>query len=73
MIHIAYFTRSGNARVCTREGSGLGRSLQDILRLCPGTTMLEGLAVRGSQVRSADEAVQRWLEVIGIAAVQEAR
>ena len=42
---------------CTHEGSRLGRSVRDITRLCPKSTVLEGLAVRGSSVKSARDDV----------------
>ena len=38
---------------CTHEGSGLGRSEQDIAKLCPQSTILDGLAVRGGIVKNA--------------------
>ncbi|HBC91494.1 MAG TPA: flavodoxin, partial [Pelotomaculum sp.] len=36
---------------CTHEGSRLGRSVEDITELCPQSTILEGLAIRGSSVK----------------------
>jgi len=38
------------APFCTNEGSGLGQSLNDIKKLCPHSTILKGLAVRGGAV-----------------------
>lgn len=54
------------APFCTNEGSGLGRSVTDIKELCPRSTVLDGLAVRGSGVRKAQEEVYRWLAKLGI-------
>jgi flavodoxin len=54
------------APFCTHEGSGLGRSVRDITKLCPKSTVLEGLAVRGSYVRSAQTEVSEWLSKIGV-------
>lgn len=51
---------------CTHEGSRLGRSVKDITRLCPKSTVLEGLAVRGSGVKSAQNDVADWLRKIGM-------
>jgi flavodoxin len=51
---------------CTHEGSGLGRSVRDITKLCPKSTVLEGLAVRGSYVKSAQGDVSEWLGKIGV-------
>ena len=51
---------------CTHEGSRLGRSVRDITRLCPKSTVLEGLAVRGSSVKSARDDVAGWLRKLGM-------
>jgi flavodoxin len=54
---------SGNtiAPFCTHEGSGLGRSAMDIKELCPQSTVLDGLAVRGRDVKKAQNEVTGWL------------
>ncbi len=49
---------------CTHEGSGLGRSERDIGKLCPKSTLLKGLAIRGSSVSAAEEDVANWLSKI---------
>ncbi|HVN65744.1 MAG TPA: flavodoxin [Methanomicrobiales archaeon] len=54
------------APFCTHEGSRLGRSVTDIKELCPQSTILEGLAVRGSDVRNAKDEVAGWLREIGM-------
>jgi flavodoxin len=51
---------------CTHEGSGLGSSVEDIKKLCPQSTILEGLAVRGSNVNNAQNDVSEWLREIGM-------
>lgn len=51
---------------CTHEGSRLGRSVNDLRQLCPQITILDGLAVRGSSVRSAQNDVATWLRQIGM-------
>lgn len=48
---------------CTHEGSGLGRSEQDIKKLCPNALVLSGLAILGSSVTSADTSIQLWLKM----------
>lgn len=50
------------APFCTHEGSGLGRSINDIRRLCPDSIVLKGLAIRGSLVSGADREVEDWLK-----------
>ena len=46
---------------CTHEGSGLGRSVADIRKMCPQSTVLEGLAIRGGDVKNARDIVSGWL------------
>ncbi len=46
--------------------SGLGRTIDDYTRLCPRSTIGEGLAVRGEQARDARADVQAWLRRIGM-------
>lgn len=48
----------------THEGSGLGSSERDIRKLCPGATVLPGLAIRGGSVGRADQLVANWLKNI---------
>ena len=54
------------APFCTNEGSGLGRSIADIKALCTKSTILDGLAVRGSNVRSTGTQVLNWLREIKV-------
>lgn len=51
---------------CTHEGSRFGRSVQDITRLRPQSTILDGLAVRGSAVKNARNEVSAWLHELGM-------
>lgn len=51
---------------CTHEGSHLGRSVADITKLCPKSTILEGLAVRGRDVKNVQNEVSEWLRKIGM-------
>lgn len=46
---------------CTHEGSGLGRSLQDIKALCPTAKLGPSLALLGSTILDAEDDVRRWL------------
>lgn len=52
---------------CTHEGSRTGRSVEDIRRVCPSSTVREGLAVRGRDVQNAQEDVAKWLRAMGLA------
>jgi flavodoxin len=51
---------------CTHEGSGLGRSATDISKLCPKSTVLDGVAIRGREVKTAQNKVSEWLGKIAI-------
>jgi flavodoxin len=46
---------------CTHEGSQLGRSVEEIKKICPQSTILEGLAVRGGDVKNASRKISEWL------------
>ncbi|MGB9928846.1 MAG: flavodoxin [Methanosarcina sp.] len=51
---------------CTHEGSRLGRSAADIKELCPQSTILEALEVRGREVKNAQTEVSKWLQKLGM-------
>lgn len=47
---------------CTHEGSGLGNSIKDIQRLCPGAKIEKGLAIHGDSVERSEKDIERWIE-----------
>lgn len=51
---------------CTNEGSGMGRSEDDLSQLCPNSKIAKGLSVKGSAANSCDEEVKNWLKSNGI-------
>lgn len=51
---------------CTHEGSGLGRGPADIGALAPGSTVGQGLAVRGNSVSRGQGDVDSWLRRLGL-------
>jgi flavodoxin len=51
---------------CTHGGGRWGRSVGDLKKLCPKTTVLEGLAISGNVVRRSKDDVMQWLQKIGI-------
>jgi flavodoxin len=51
---------------CTHEGSGLGHSVADIRKMCPHSTVLDGLAIRGGEVKNAQDEVSGWLQDISM-------
>jgi len=56
------------APFCTHEGSGLGHSVADIRKICPKSTIVDGLAIRGGEVKNAQDEISDWLREIGITA-----
>lgn len=46
---------------CTNEGSGMGRSENDLSALCPSATIGKGLSLHGGSVGNADQAIKDWL------------
>lgn len=49
---------------CTHEGSGLGSSVRDIRKLCPGAKVEEGLAIRGGNVSRSEQNIKRWIQEV---------
>ena len=47
---------------CTNEGSGMGRSEQDLKKLCPGATLEQGLSIHGAEVDTCRPAIEAWLQ-----------
>jgi flavodoxin len=52
---------------CTHEGSGLGRSEQDIEKLCSSAHIAPGLAIKGGRLqemtkKTLQSTVQQWLQ-----------
>lgn len=50
----------------THLGSGLGHCEADLAKLCPNAKRLEGLAIRGDSVKTAQRDVESWLKRIGV-------
>ena len=68
MAFLSQYDFSGKtiAPFCTHEGSGLGRSVTDISKLCPKSSLLDGVAIRGSDVKTAQKKLSEWLQKIKI-------
>lgn len=47
---------------CTHEGSGLGSSVKDIRRACPGAKVEKGLAIHGSRIDASENEIKKWVE-----------
>ncbi len=52
--------------LCTHEGSGMGRSEEDIRKVCPLSSVKKGLAIRGSKVNDSEKDIQTWLRQMGL-------
>jgi len=46
---------------CTHEGSGMGSSVSDIKKLCPGAKVEVGLAIRGGSVEKFRTDIENWI------------
>lgn len=46
---------------CTHEGSGMGRSEDDIIKACQSAAVVKGLAIVGGSVENADHDIERWV------------
>lgn len=46
---------------CTHEGSGMGNSVKDIEKLCPGAKVEKGLAIRGGSVERYEREIAQWI------------
>ena len=56
---------------CTHGGSRLGRSVEDIKRLCPEASVLRGFAAFGSRVEEAGDQLDAWLHSLNMAQARE--
>lgn len=50
----------------THEGSGLGKSVNDLRLFCPTATILEGKAIRGNMAGNSRDEIGMWLKRIEI-------
>lgn len=54
------FTGKKIVPLCTNEGSGLGNSVKDIEKSCPGATVLPGLSVKGHLCKDSEAQLVGW-------------
>ena len=52
--------------LCTNEGSGMGGSVRDIQKVCPGADVKAGLPITGSDASNAAGQVRQWLADNGL-------
>ena len=48
----------------THEGSGFGKSLNDLKKLCPGANIEDGLSIQGSLVSGSEKKVKHWVKML---------
>ena len=46
--------------LCTNEGSGLGNSVKDIEKSCPGAVVASGLSIPGHMCKNSQELLSSW-------------
>lgn len=47
---------------CTHEGSGFGKSLDDLSRLCPNSKIESGLSIYGSRASKSQSEIEKWVK-----------
>lgn len=50
--------------ICTNEGSGMGKSEEDIKRLCPDSEVKKGLSIIGSEASDSKMKLEEWLKKV---------
>lgn len=56
------FTGKKILPLCTNEGSGLGNSVKDIAKSCPGAVVAAGLSVKGHQCKDSEKMLAQWAQ-----------
>ena len=67
-VFLSQYNFSGKTIIpfCTHEGSELGRSVEDLKKMCPKSHIFEGLAIRGSSAHNSDDRIETWLKKMKI-------
>ena len=50
--------------LCTNEGSGMGRSVDDIRKIVPDAVVSDGLSVRGHTANECDDVLKEWVSEV---------
>ena len=45
---------------CTNEGSGMGSSERDLIKVCKGANVMRGLSVHGAEAAQSEKQVAEW-------------
>jgi flavodoxin len=46
---------------CTHEGSKMGHSEEDIIKICKGAKVKKGLPIQGSTVKESKSKIEKWI------------
>lgn len=46
---------------CTHEGSGMGNSVNDIIKLCPAADVEKGIAIQGGIAERSKKDIEKWI------------
>lgn len=65
-LHETNLSNKQIALFITHEGSGLGRSIDDLKKFQPNVSVLDSIAIRGSNVNSSQQQIQQWINKLGI-------
>ena len=52
--------------LCTNEGNDLGRSIEDIKKICRNSSVAIGLSLSGSGVENSQKHIENWLTENGV-------
>lgn len=47
---------------CTHGGGGLGKSIRDIIKLCPKADVVNAIAIYGSDVNNSKNKIEKWIQ-----------
>ena len=50
--------------LCTHEGSGMGGSVKEIKKTCPGAEISDGLAIQGAEAAQSEARVSAWAKSV---------
>lgn len=65
-LHNSDLSNKKIALFITHEGSGLGRSIEDLNKFQPNAIILESTAIRGSDVNNSQQKILQWVNKLGI-------
>lgn len=55
----------------SHEGSGLGNGPLEISEICPEAQIMDGFAVRGTEVSSSRDDIEKWINSLNLEQLNE--